>query len=125
MQVLIKAARTLTVTVGILAIFMAMTIVAFRHSLLYWAMLSLAVLPAIAWRGLALGRSCLAAIVVAVSLAASPIDIWIGPLHTVQLSQPSLRVLPAMYGITCSEGVACYGCLRSFHDARHAVVICF
>jgi hypothetical protein len=116
---LMKSARATGVIIGIFAVFVLLMAVSLRHSLLYWAMLSLAVLPVIAWRDRALGPSFLVAIAVAASLAASPIDLVFRP------GAAGLRFLPAMHGLACREGFACYGCLGSLHDARYAVIVSF
>jgi hypothetical protein len=119
------AARALAVVIATLALLIVLTIVAFRHSLLYWAVLALAVLPVVAWRGRAMWTSCLIAAAIAVGLAASPVDIWLRPFHMAGHGRAGLYVLPTMHGITCQDGFACYGCGKSFHDARQALVVSY
>jgi hypothetical protein len=93
--------------------------VTFRDSLPYWALLSILVLPVVAWKGRALWWWCLAFAGVGFGLAASPID------FTVQSGPVAVRVLPVMFGITCQEGFACYGCIVPPHPPSHAVVLSF
>jgi hypothetical protein len=119
MPTLIKFASALAIVIGMGAVFIALMIVSFRHSLLYWAMLSIPVLLLTAWRGRALWRWGLAFALLAVSLAASPID------FVIRSGEPSLRILPALYGITCESGFFCYGCLVPPYPARQAIVLTF
>jgi hypothetical protein len=117
-----RTMRALGAAAGVLVVFLwvlPMLLRDIRLSVAWWGMLSLLVLPVLAWRGRAFWRWCLGFAVIAAALALGPLG------FQVQRGPIGVRILPAQYGIACSPGFACYGCIVPSIPERYAVVVSF
>src|SRR5262249_40197451 len=120
MGYLIKSLKVSGIVAATFLFFFVLGSVSFRASLSYWMILSSLVLPVAFWLQLGFTKWCLASSLIALGLAASPIDFMVR-----NSDRPGLRLLPTSYGYGCQPGTACYGCLVSPNPARKAIVLSF
>ncbi|MBI4831496.1 MAG: hypothetical protein HY801_08070 [Candidatus Lindowbacteria bacterium] len=120
MNTLMKCLKTLGIVFGILFSWIAMSSISLKHSLFYFMLLSLIVLPVCYWRQYAFMRVALAALLFATMLTLSPIDFGIQAT-----GQFGLHVLPTSFGYAAKLGTYAYGCIVTEYPARYAIVLSF
>jgi hypothetical protein len=112
--------KALGIVAGVFAFFLFLAYFSDRRSLFLWAVVFSTLLPLAFWFRLGFKRWCVASVLIAFGLAASPIDIVI-----LKLDRPGVRLLPISYGIACQPETACYGCIISANPPRKALVLSY
>jgi hypothetical protein len=120
MGYLIKSLKVLGIVAATFVFFFVLDLLSGRSLLSHWMILSSLVLPVAFWFRLGFAKCCLASLLIALGLAASPIDFMVR-----NSDRPGLRLLPTSYGYGCQPGTACYGCLVPPNRARKAIVLSF
>ena len=120
MRRFVRALQALGIVAGVFAFFLILEFFSGRRSLFLWAVAFSMLLPLAFWFRLGFKKWCVASLLVALALAASPLDIVI-----LRLDRPGVRLLPISYGIACQPETACYGCIISAHPPKRALVLSF
>ena len=115
-----RSLKAVGIFAGVLAFFMVITFFSFRHSLLLWAVVFSVLLPVTFWFRAGFKRWCTASLLIALTLAISPIDIVI-----MRRDKPSLSLLPVSYGDVCHPGTACFGCVVLANPPRKVLVLSY
>ncbi len=113
----VHALSTIGVAIGVIAVYFAISLLGFRKANFELAVVALAVLPFSFWTRRSFRRWCVAFVLAAGLLVASPVDIVFTFRGT-----PGLRFVRPSFGPACASD-ACYGCTRWFNDPQWAIVV--
>src|SRR5215469_1691183 len=91
-----KVLKALGIAIGVFAFFLLLAFFSDRRSLFLWAVVFSMLLPLAFWFRLGFKKWSAASLLIALALAASPVDIVI-----LQQDRPGIRLLPVTYGIVC------------------------
>jgi hypothetical protein len=120
MTIFIKSLKVFGIVAGVVVFFVAVSIFSSRHSLFFWALLAVFLLPIAFWFRLGFKKCCIIFSVAAISLAISPVDFMVQ--HS---GRGGLQLLPISYGYACPPGSVCRGCIVPPNPPRKALVLSY
>ncbi|WP_162060481.1 hypothetical protein [Undibacterium sp. KW1] len=102
---LLKLLKVLAVMPCIMLVFVVLVSYASRHSLSYWMLLAMLVLPVAIWRSSKFTLTAAIFLLVGMLLALSPVD------FVYKSGQAGLNLLPTSVGNATRPGTVGYGCI--------------
>jgi hypothetical protein len=120
MSGLAMSLKALGIVAGVPALCLLLCFFSGRQSLFLWAGMFSLLLPLAFWFQLGFKKWCAASLLIAFTLAISPIDIVIR-----RLDKPGLSLLPISHGDVCQPGTACYGCIIAPNPPWKALVLSY
>jgi hypothetical protein len=121
MKAFVKLLQLAGILLSILALYILLLRFAYRESLFYWMLLTVVTLPVVFWTQKKRFKWwCLCAMLVAIALAASPID------FTIQRgSRLGIHLRPVEFGFASEPPAVNYGCVLQHNPPERAIVLSY